>query len=40
MAKQSVYKLEGKSPKEVKQSFVHYMGDKNARSKLLVIDLL
>ncbi len=29
MAKQSVYKLEGKSPKEVKQSFVHYMGDKN-----------
>ena len=33
MAKQSVYKLEGKSPEEVKQSFVHYMGDKNATSK-------
>ena len=33
MAKQSVYKLEGKSPNEVKQSFVHYMGDKNATSK-------
>ena len=33
MAKQSVYKLEGKSPEEVKLSFVHYMGDKNATSK-------
>ena len=33
MAKQSVYKLDGKSPEEVKQSFVHYMGDKNATSK-------
>ena len=33
MAKQSVYKLEGKSPEKVKQSFVHYMGDKNATSK-------
>ena len=33
MAKQSVYKLESKSPEEVKQSFVHYMGDKNATSK-------
>ena len=33
MGKQGVYKLEGKSPEEVKQSFVHYMGDKNATSK-------
>lgn len=33
MVQQSVYKLEGKSPEEVKQSFVHYMGDKNATSK-------
>lgn len=33
MAKQSVYKLTGKSPEEVKQSFIHYMGDKNATSK-------
>ena len=33
MAKQSVYKLEGKSPEEVKLSFVHYMGDNNATSK-------
>ena len=33
MAKQSIYKLEGKSPEEVKQSFIHYMGDKNATSK-------
>jgi len=33
MAKQSVYKLEDKSPEEVKLSFVHYMGDRNATSK-------
>ena len=33
MSKQSVYKLDGKSPEEVKKSFVHYMGDKNATSK-------
>ena len=33
MAKQSVYKLDGKSPEEIRQSFVHYMGDKNATSK-------
>lgn len=33
MARQSVYKLEDKSPEEVKKSFVHYMGDKNATSK-------
>ena len=33
MAKQSVYQLKGKSPEEVKKSFVHYMGDKNATSK-------
>lgn len=33
MAKQSVYKLDGKSSENVKQSFVHYMGDKNATSK-------
>ena len=33
MTKQSVYKLDGRSPEDVKQSFVHYMGDKNATSK-------
>ena len=33
MVKQSVYKLDGKSPEEVMHSFVHYMGDKNATSK-------
>ena len=33
MAKQSVYKLDGKLPEDVRQSFVHYMGDKNATSK-------
>ena len=33
MVKQSIYKLDGKSPEEVKQSFVYYMGDKNATSK-------
>lgn len=33
MAKQSVYKLEGKSSEEVKHSFIHYMCDKNATSK-------
>ncbi len=33
MATQSVYKLDGKSSENVKQSFVHYMGDKNATSK-------
>lgn len=33
MAKQSVYKLDNKSAEDVKQSFVHYMGDKNATSK-------
>ena len=33
MAKHSVYKLDGKSPEEVKLSFIHYMGDKNATSK-------
>ena len=33
MAKQSVYKLEGKSPEEVKKSFYHFMGDKNATPK-------
>ena len=35
MAKQSVYKLEGKSPEEVKQSFIHFMGDRNATPKLI-----
>ena len=30
---QSVYQLEGKSPNKIKQSFIHYMGDKNATSK-------
>lgn len=33
MAKQSIYVLGGKSPEEIKQSFVHYMSDKNATSK-------
>lgn len=33
MANQSIYKLSGKSPEEVRQSFIHYMGDKNATSK-------
>lgn len=32
MAKQSVYKLDGKSPEEVKQSFIHFMGDRNVTS--------
>lgn len=33
MAKQKVYQLEGKTPDEVKASFIYYMGDKNATSK-------
>ena len=33
MAKQKVYQIEGKSPDEVKSSFIYYMGDKNATSK-------
>lgn len=33
MEKQKVYKLEGKTPDEVKASFIYYMGDKNAVSK-------
>ena len=33
MAKQKVYQIEGKSPDEVKASFIYYMGDKNATSK-------
>jgi 5-methylcytosine-specific restriction protein B len=33
MAKQNVYQLEGKTPDEVKASFIYYMGDKNATSK-------
>ena len=33
MATQGVYKLDGKSLDEVKKSFIHYMGDKNATSK-------
>lgn len=33
MAKQKVYQLEGKTPDEVKASFIYYMGDKNAVSK-------
>lgn len=33
MVKQSVYKLTDKSSDEVKRSFIHYMGDKNATSK-------
>ena len=33
MAKQKVYQLEGKTPDEVKASFIYYMSDKNAVSK-------
>ncbi len=33
MASQSIYKLEGKTPENIKKSFIHYMGDKNATSK-------
>ena len=33
MAKQKVYQLEGKTPDEVKASFIYYMGDRNATSK-------
>ena len=33
MAKQKVYQLEGKTPDEVKSSFIYFMGDKNATSK-------
>lgn len=33
MAKQRLYQLEGKTPDEVKASFIYYMGDKNATSK-------
>ena len=33
MAKQSIYKLDGKSSEKVKEAFIHYMGDKNATSK-------
>lgn len=33
MAKQIVYKLEGKTPDEVKRAFIYYMSDKNATSK-------
>jgi len=35
MAKQSVYKLNGKSLDEVKQSFYHFMGDRNATPKVI-----
>lgn len=35
MAKQSIYKLERKSPDEVKKSFYHFMGDRNATSKII-----
>ena len=33
MAKLKVYQIEGKTPEEVKASFIYYMGDKNATSK-------
>lgn len=33
MTKQKVYQVEGKTPDEVKASFIYYMGDKNATSK-------
>ena len=33
MEKKKVYQLEGKTPYEVKASFIYYMGDKNAVSK-------
>lgn len=33
MAKQNEYQLEGKTPNEVKDAFIHFMSDKNATSK-------
>ena len=33
MSKQNVYRIDGKSPDEVKASFIYYMGDRNATSK-------
>jgi len=33
MAKQNVYRIDGKTPDEIKASFIYYMGDKNATSK-------
>ncbi len=35
MATQGVYQLEEKSPKEIKKSFIHFMGDRNATLKLI-----
>lgn len=32
---QGIYQLDGKSPKEIKKSFVHFMGDRNATLKLI-----
>lgn len=33
MVKQDIYNLQGKSPNEVKASFIYFMGDKNATTK-------
>lgn len=33
MANHNIYQLEGKSPEQVKASFIQYMGDKNATAK-------
>ncbi len=35
MAKQNIYKLDDKSPDEVKQSFYQFMGDRNATPKII-----
>ena len=35
MAIQKVYQLEGKTPDEVKASFIHFMGDRNATLKII-----
>ena len=37
MAKQKVYQIEGKTPDEVKASFIHFMGDRNATPKIISV---
>ena len=33
MATQQVYNLEGKTSQEIRKSYIHFMGDKNATTK-------
>ena len=33
MATQSIYDLKGKTPQEIRKSYIHFMGDKNATTK-------